>query len=151
MLVKFLIYMRGGATVGMVHWKECVQSGLFIFVCLPSNNCCKFILYSLIIHLLNNACRTLGTKTKRWMPTCQAGTMFSQNYRGVDLHTNGPVSQLIYHLGPDALVSLTPGFCKLTEDASKIWHTFTHSVQNAVEKLPTLKIPGGKMKKSISN
>jgi hypothetical protein len=63
------------------------------------------------------------------------------------LHTHLPADQVLYHLGKGAFT--TTGFSKLTltDDSEKHWLTLTSSskVREVVEKLPKIKIPGGKM------
>jgi hypothetical protein len=73
--------------------------------------------------------------------------IFASHYRQAHLHTHAPIGHLVYHLGPSAMSPLSPGHLTLTKAGAKTWYTFTRPglVRKAVEKLPKLKIPGGRM------
>jgi hypothetical protein len=75
--------------------------------------------------------------------------IFAEHFRNADLHTHAPINHLIYHLGPKAMVPLSAGSLTLTDSAARSWHTFTRpgAVREELEKLPKLKIPGGKMER----
>jgi hypothetical protein len=68
------------------------------------------------------------------------------------LHAHLPADQVLYHLGKGAFT--TTGFSKLTLtiDSEKHWLSLTSSskVREAVETLPKIKIPGGKMRRTVT-
>lgn len=75
--------------------------------------------------------------------------IFSRTYHKADIHTHAPIQHLVYHFGKNAMQPLETGTVSLNPDASRQWNTFTRSgpVRKAVETLPKLKIPGGRMPK----
>lgn len=78
-----------------------------------------------------------------------AQPIFAQHYRHGDLHCHAPISQLVYHLGPNIMTPLSPGNLALTDVAAQTWDTFTRPgpIRKEIEKLPKLKIPGGRMQR----
>jgi hypothetical protein len=65
------------------------------------------------------------------------------------LHTHLPADQVIYHLGREAFTSNGFRHLVLTPDAEEHWLALTSSkkVRTVMGKLPTIKIPEGKMVK----
>ena len=79
--------------------------------------------------------------------------LFSRRYHKWDLHTHAPMASLLYHLGPRPFVAGGPGATdadplRLTGEAAKNWAALTKpKVCMLVEKIPTLKVPGGMARK----
>jgi hypothetical protein len=65
------------------------------------------------------------------------------------LHTHLPADQVLYHMGKGALATAGFSMLTLTDDSEKHWFSLTSlKVREVVEKLPKIKIPGGKMSSS---
>jgi hypothetical protein len=66
------------------------------------------------------------------------------------LHTHLPAQDALYHLGPKAFTTKDFRHLSLTDDSWGHWSALTSSkkVRGVVEKLHTIRIPGGKMDKS---
>jgi len=78
-------------------------------------------------------------------PEENSAPLFSGRHRKHDLHTHAPINQLVYHLGPKALVGDNRAHLTLTAAHGATWLKFTQKAAREALKKMKMRVPGGNM------
>ena len=78
-------------------------------------------------------------------PEENSAPLFSGRHRKHDLHTHAPINQLVYHLGPKALVGDNRAHLTLTAAHGATWLEFTQKAAREALKKMKMRVPGGNM------